>query len=60
MESARTQSGLEYSLKMALTRSSKWEVVIMMDGADVFMQERSAIGYSRKKQFPGENFSFYT
>ena len=57
MDCARTGSGLEYSLKMALTRASKWEAVVLMDEADVFMQERSASEYSRNEQVSGNNIS---
>ena len=60
MDCARTQGILEHNLKMALTRASKWEAVVLMDEADVFMQERSASEYSRNEQVSGENFSFHT
>lgn len=47
---------LENDLSVALARASKWGAVVLMDEADVFMQERSASEYFRNEQVSGKNF----
>lgn len=54
MDCGRTDGSLEYSLNVALARASKWEAVVLMDEADVFMQERGATEYSRNEQVSGQ------
>ena len=56
MECGRFQDTLERSLNTALARASKWGAVVLMDEADVFMQERSVTEYVRNEQVSGKCF----
>ena len=60
IECRRTQEGLQHSLNTALARASKWGAVVLMDEADVFMQERSVNEYFRNEQVSGKYFKFST
>ena len=53
MNYGRTHDSLERHLNTELARASKWGAVVLMDEADVFMQERSANEYSRNEQVSG-------
>ena len=53
-------AGLEHQLDIELARASKWRAVVLMDEADVFMQERSANEYSRNELVSGKYFNFAT
>ena len=58
MNYGRTHHCLERDLNTELARASKWGAVVLMDEADVFMQERSANEYSRNEQVSGNYSSF--
>ena len=60
MNHGHGHDSLEQSLDTELARASKWEAVVLMDEADVSMQERSANEYSRKEQVSGTYFCFST
>ena len=60
MGCARTQGVLEHRLKMALTKASKWEVVVSVNEADALTPERSANECSRHEQVSVDYFSLGT
>jgi hypothetical protein len=45
----------ERMLTAALVRASKWNAIVLLDEADVFMQERSANEMSRNEQVSGKD-----